>query len=107
MNQVTFVAGNLMHHNLVYKKQKTVNKRERREPQKPGETGSTPSILSSCVVLILTKYSKVTIKSHKFGNKAHKDEPLLSLGQEALQVYSDEIGRTLQDHSGISNDHSR
>jgi hypothetical protein len=48
--------------------EKQLTKVKGEKPQRPVEAGSTPNILSSCAVFILTKYSKVTIKSHKFCN---------------------------------------
>jgi hypothetical protein len=60
------MAGDLMHHNLKYLENKKLTKVNEGKTQMPGKTGSTPSILRSCAVFILAKYSKFTIKPHKF-----------------------------------------
>jgi hypothetical protein len=57
-----------MHHNLKYLENKKLTKVSEGKTQMQGKAGSTPSILRSCAVSILAKYSKFTIKPHKFSN---------------------------------------
>jgi hypothetical protein len=64
------------------------------KPQKPGETGSTSSILSSCAAFILTKYNKVTIKSHKVLQQRFTQMSLLITRTRGFKAYSEEIYKT-------------